>query len=192
MQAILDLDRAIVVALNGYLHSHPLLSSVVKFIALYGVYIFPILAVGWWLGAGRKTREYMLSAVLSGLLAWQVFNTGIKLLIDRNRPDESLPVQELLFRRPDTSFPSDHAALLFGVAFFFWLNKERQTSGWLFLLAVMVGVARVATAVHYPTDILVGCLDGFLGAVVVSNFHRFLSEIIWTRVIALARKLKLA
>ena len=192
MMAWLSFDQSVVVIWNNWLHNLGFLGEWVKSIAVFGVYALPIVFVVWWFTTGHKGREYLLSGILSGLLGWQVFNNAWKLFIMRPRPDESLPIQELLFRRPDTSFPSDHSALLFGVAAFFWLQKERVSAGWLTLLAVSVGLARIATAVHYPTDIVVGFLDGFLAAVVVSHFHRYLCENVWSWVIGIARKLKLA
>jgi membrane-associated phospholipid phosphatase len=59
----------------------------------------------------------------------------------------------------DWSFPSNHAtfaaAAAVGIAFL------RPAAAWLVVpVAVLVGVARVAVGVHYPTDVLAGLLLG--------------------------------
>lgn len=192
MSALLELDRVIVVSWNDFLLAHTFFGVLVRLIAVYAVYSLPVILVVWWFMAGQKQREYLLSGVLSGLVAWEVLGNLWQLVVQRSRPDELLPIKELLFRRPDNSFPSDHAAFLSGLAFFFYLRRSRKASGWLFLLAGSVGLARIATAVHYPSDIIVGFLDGFLAAVIVSVLHDWLTKHVWSRLLVIARTLKLA
>lgn len=192
MGFLLRLDQTAVIAANAFLVHHSAATTVVKVLAVDAIYAVPVLWLIWWFISGQKQREYLLSALLAGLIAWQVLGTVWKLFIPRPRPDESLAVRELFFRRPDSSFPSDHAALLSGIAFFFWLKGARVTAGWLGALAVAVSAARVAAAAHYPSDVLVGFLDGFLAAWAVNFFHRFLTETVWARLIGLARKINLA
>lgn len=71
---------------------------------------------------------------------------------------------ETLARLNDwSSFPSDHSALLFGLAVAILLVRPRV--GWLALgIAALAGFARVYEGFHYPTDTVGG---GLLGAAVV-------------------------
>lgn len=192
MTLILDFDQAVVLSWNTFLFHHASWATLVKTVAVYGVYLVPLILVVWWFVTGQKQREYLLSAFLSGVVAWQVIGTILKQLVHRARPDETLAIKELLFRRPDNSFPSDHAALLSGVAFFFYLKGQKVATRWLMALALAVSLARVAMAVHYPSDIVIGFVDGFVGALIVSSLHRFLCDTVWAWLIGLARKLKLA
>lgn len=65
-----------------------------------------------------------------------------------------------------SSFPSDHAILLFGLAAIIFL-VSRKAGIIAFMYTVLVnGFARVYVGLHYPTDILAGALMG-LGGVLV-------------------------
>jgi undecaprenyl-diphosphatase len=192
MSGIFAFDRSVVESWNGFLAHHAAVADLARVIGVYGIYLIPLIWLWWWFASGQKQREYLLSGLLSGVVAWGVIGSIWKAFIYRARPDQALPVKELLFKRPDNSFPSDHAALLSGIAFFFWLKGQRVASFWLFILAIAVSLARIALAVHYPTDILVGFLDGFIGAYIVSLFHDWLSDTVWAWLIGLARKLHLA
>lgn len=191
MPWLLEFDRHTVLSWNTTLHLYPAFGSLVKFVALYSIYFIPLVLIVWWVVSSHKQREILLSATLSGLVAFGI-DLVWKVFVMRPRPDENLAVQEVLFRRPDTSFPSDHAAVLGGLAVLFWLKGQKLAGGWLAGLAIVVGLARIATAVHYPSDIIIGFLDGFLGAYIVSLMHDRLSDSLWARLIELARRLKLA
>lgn len=59
------------------------------------------------------------------------------------------------------SFPSDHAAMLAGLAaaMFFWNRRL----GWFWTItAVVMSICRVAVGFHYPLDMVVGALIGFI------------------------------
>lgn len=186
------IDRSIVVYLNVIATQFDALGFVVTKIGVFGVYLVPIAWVVWWFVAGRKQREFLLSSMLAGILSWQVINRLLKLVYFHERPIHKLPVRELLFERPENSFPSDHTAFLAGISFFFLLKKQMQNARWLLWLAVIVSLCRIAIAVHYPSDILVGFLDGFLGAWIVSQIHDWLCKGLWNWLITLAHKLRLA
>lgn len=70
---------------------------------------------------------------------------------------------------PDPSFPSDHAAAAFAIAFAVLAFSRRI--GIVFLaLATLIGLSRVALGLHYPSDVLAGMLVGWLAARVVTRF----------------------
>ncbi len=192
MSFLPDADRSVVVAWNAFITNHSAFGLLVKLVALYAVYLIPIIWVGWWFVAGKRQRELLLSSILTGVLAWQVVARIIKLFVFHSRPIQSLPIKELFFHRPENSFPSDHAAFLSSIAFFFLLRKQRRPAVWLLLLALLTGLARIAVAVHYPSDIVAGWFEGFLIAVVIHCFHDGLLVTVWDKVIALARRLHLA
>lgn len=66
------------------------------------------------------------------------------------------------------SFPSMHSASV--PAVYFWLAKEAKKK-WIWIaagvLTVLVGVSRVVTGMHYPTDVLAGWI---LGSAVLGVF----------------------
>jgi undecaprenyl-diphosphatase len=73
---------------------------------------------------------------------------------------------------PFGSFPSSHAAFFgaLGTAIFF---QHRGIGKWYLLAAMMIGISRVASGVHWPSDILVGFLFGVLVSIFVNMFQRF-------------------
>jgi undecaprenyl-diphosphatase len=178
--------------LNTLFVSNNVMTVLVKILSVYAVYSIPVIWVVWWFVASKKERFLLLSSLVSGIIAWQGFNRVVKLFYERPRPIYDIDIRELLFERPDNSFPSDHAAFLSAIAFFFLLQKQKKAGLWLGLLAVLSSVARVAIAVHYPSDIIVGFLDGFIVAYAVNIFHVWLSKTVWEWCISLAKKLRLA
>jgi undecaprenyl-diphosphatase len=74
------------------------------------------------------------------------------------------------------SFPSSHAANCFALATVIFVFYRRR--GWIaFLLAALVAFSRMYVGVHWPVDVLAGCLIGILcglGSV-------FLLKIAWKR-----------
>jgi undecaprenyl-diphosphatase len=62
-----------------------------------------------------------------------------------------------------SSFPSDHAAVFFGLATAIWL-AHRGAGRLAFLLVIVMNLARIYCGFHYPTDIISGAMIGVLGA----------------------------
>ncbi len=185
-------DANIVVAWQNFISQSAVLESVVSIIALYGVYVIPVMWVIWWFVSGRKQRELLLSAITAGLLGWQVINRGLKLLYFHPRPTQDLPLREIIFERPENSFPSDHTAFLVGIAVFFFLRGDKRIGWILLILAIAVSKARIAVAVHYPSDILVGIVVGIVAAWIVHRLHPWLAKTVWPWIFNLATKLRLA
>ncbi len=89
--------------------------------------------------------------------------TALHALFNRPRPFDAELGTYLLFYRPnDPTFPSNMAAVVFGLAIAVWL-KNRRVGFWLMGMATLAGFARVFVGIHYPGDILGGALFGLLG-----------------------------
>lgn len=94
------------------------------------------------------------------LLAW-----GISLLISeivkRPRPFQAFGFKPLIELAVKTgSFPSEHTTIAFALAAMFYQNTVLTIA--FLIVAVIVGLSRVAVGVHYLSDVLVGGLIGFL------------------------------
>jgi undecaprenyl-diphosphatase len=120
-----------------------------------GVWLLPLALVAAWFigGPSRGTRQ---QAVLAGCLA-AVVAVGLGLILEhmlaRPRPFVALGIEPLLPHAADSSFPSDHT--LVGVALVGALAWRVPRLGlWLLAWALLVGLARVTAALHYPSDIL--------------------------------------
>ncbi len=68
------------------------------------------------------------------------------------------------------SFPSSHMSFFSGLAFALWWRKKKLGL-WFLSGACLIGLARVAAGVHYPLDIVIG---GLLGFIISWLFRRFL------------------
>jgi undecaprenyl-diphosphatase len=81
--------------------------------------------------------------------------------VERIRPYLGHPghAHLLIARSQDFSFPSDHAAGAFALAFGIWLY-DRALGRALLILAAILALARVVVGTHYPGDVLAGALIG--------------------------------
>ena len=135
-------------------------------------YLIPVLmtliaaSLWFWGNTAQRRRENQLGFI-AGITGLGISAAAVA-IIDanyfRDRPyirfPEIVPTAEKLFYLPTvSSFPSYPAAVLFALAFGVWLrNKKAGTV--LFVLAALMGLARVYVGVHYPSDIVGGALIG--------------------------------
>jgi undecaprenyl-diphosphatase len=120
--------------------------------------LLPLLALLWWFGQGEWKTLALAMIVGIALTALVVF--AVKLSVRRSRPQGEWG---RIYRSTDPhSFPSGHAAramLLAVIA----LGLGPLWLGLLMLIwAPLVGMARVAMGVHYPSDVAAGMLLGAL------------------------------
>jgi undecaprenyl-diphosphatase len=111
----------------------------------------------------RRYREAILVAIV--LAAATAGSEGVKQLVGRPRPlgtDPTIP--GVVY-----SFPSGHtleAATIYGIiAILIWRTRlpvaaRLSVAIVLSVVVILVGVARVALAEHYPSDVLAGLLAG--------------------------------
>ena len=147
----------------------------------------------WFSGATSQEREQnqrgALSAVASMFLV-NLFVKALNLVYYRPRPFASHDLHLLFYHPSDSSFPSNPTAVGFCIATAIWLYN--RSAGWaLYVLASLLGLARVISGVHYPSDVLAGALIGILSAHLVVREFRLLDRL-WSIIIRQARRLLLA
>lgn len=110
----------------------------------------------------KKTRPIGCTMLLSLLLDFTILNKILKPLIARPRPFVVNEAIVTVIREPDPyrSFPSGHSGGAFAAmfAFYHWVPKKFGIPA--LFVASMVAVSRLYVGVHYPTDVLAGCLIG--------------------------------
>lgn len=180
-------DEIVLNLLNQLVGLSPTLDAILRIMAEWLVYLVPILLLGAWFWVryfGRiqeyiNTRISLVEATLAGLLGWLGISTLIKAFYFRPRPTQSdNDVQELFFHRPDASFPSDHAILLFALATYFYLLGWKRVSYYTGIIAIVVSMARIITAIHWTTDILAGAAIGVSMAYLIWSLRAPLKKII--------------
>lgn len=188
MSQIQSIDQKIVLSLNGFLAEH---SSNFwnKFFGEYLIYGLPILLVAlFFFGKNQKTA---MRAFFSVILAWPIFGFLIGHLVNRARPFEVGGIQELLFHRPDYSFPSDHAAAIFAVAASFWFSKNKKLSVAVGIAGLVISFFRISLGFHFPTDILSGIALGIISAYLIDLFDKPL-DIIYNFILKTTKILRLS
>lgn len=191
----MGIDRAVFLWLNGLAGKNATLDALVTLLA--NEYFAPVgLALGLlfvWFAPGAGERDRWQRAALAGGLAVGIANAAVAVsnnLYYRERPFADLPVHLLFYRPPDSSFPSNAAAVGMAVAMGVWL-RDRSLAPPFVLLAAVLGLARVVAGVHYPSDVLAGALVGTAAALAA---HGALGrgETIVRRLLSALRKLGLA
>jgi undecaprenyl-diphosphatase len=118
----------------------------------------------WFVFGGKKTRITLaLLILLVGLLDYSN-SFFFKHLFARLRPCNALSAVRIFWPCPRSfSFPSNHAANVFGAVFFLSLIYRCWAPG-LILIALLVGYSRVYVGEHYPLDVFGGAVLGAVGA----------------------------
>jgi len=126
-------------------------------------FLLPVLGLVWWLSNGEwKT---LALAMILGIVLTALVVFVIKLSVRRSRPQGEWGK---IYRSTDPhSFPSGHAARAMMLA----VVAAGLGLPWLGLLlliwAPLVGMARVALGVHYPSDVAAGMVVGALMGLLV-------------------------
>lgn len=121
---------------------------------------------------GHKATKVLATDAFIALTGSQSIVQLSKSLINRKRPYMVLPDVNTFWRKllKDCSFPSGHTTAGFSFAGVFSLHFPAY-SVILYSLATMVGLSRIYTGMHYPSDVLSGA---FLGTV-----FAFLTQILF-------------
>lgn len=112
----------------------------------------------------KKTRPIGVTMLISLLFDFLIINVTLKGLVARPRPfvvNEA--IQPLITNvSPYRSFPSGHSGGSFSAMFalYRWVPKKIGIPA--VILAALVALSRLYVGVHYPTDILTGCLVGLV------------------------------
>ena len=109
-----------------------------------------------------KTRKAGLCALSAYIIAYYVGDGILKDLIARPRPCMLDETVTLLVSRPSSfSCPSVHSMLAFASASsVFWFHKKAGIAALVF--AAFIGFSRMYFFVHFPTDVLLGSVLGFV------------------------------
>jgi undecaprenyl-diphosphatase len=161
------MDLNIFNVIHGLAGQSGLLDFLGVILAKYLPYIVILIAL-WLLFREKDFRQKIFNSIfvaLTVLISRGIVTESIRFFYDKQRPFQVLGFEPLISETA-RSFPSGHAAFLFGLAFaVFYFNRRW---GWWFLaLALLNGVARIFVGVHWPSDILGGIVVGLVSFLIV-------------------------
>lgn len=141
---------------------------------ILGKWLSPLVAfffLGWmafiWARYGELTMLIQTAfAVIFSRLLLEVLRLCYK---NCKRPFNALNIQPVF--RPfenGSSFPSSHAVFHFALAAV-GIAYSMEIGLALFVAALVIGLGRIAAAVHWPTDILVGAVLGILSGYIAQS-----------------------
>ena len=131
----------------------------------------------------KVTIASLLVIVAIIFICDQTASTIIKPMVERMRPSNlDNPISPWVhvafnYRGGRYGFPSSHAANAWSMAFFaMYLVKRNKLTLFLFAWALLMTYSRIYLGVHYPGDLLVGTLIGFIAATASYYLYRYFAK----------------
>lgn len=140
----------------------------VVYISAQVLIVIPFLALALlWLRPEVRSKVHgaqkAVILALMGVVGAIAVKSALSFLWFRERPFVAHPdILAMNFRLDQPSFPSLHALLSFTIATSLWMSGYHKLAGWLYVVAIFIILGRVFSGVHYPSDVLVGALAGWL------------------------------
>ena len=141
---------------------------------LFVYYLLFVRKTGW-----RRTVAVMVGMAVVVALCDQVSSSLLKPLVGRLRPSHDADVCGMLhyvgsYRGGLYGFVSSHAANAFGAATFAsFVVGKRVFAVSIFAFSALVAYSRIYLGVHYPGDVLGGCLLGLFTGVFCYRMYLF-------------------
>ena len=174
---LIKIDLFVFHFINGYL-SNPLFDNVMP-IFHHTKHILPYLLIAWILTIifDKKNRWKLIILIPIGIILVDQTGLLIKKTVLRPRPFMAMNPEDINHLvKPSglhKSFPSNHAANNALLAMVFSsIYKNLKFIFWGF--AILIMYSRVYIGVHYPSDILFGCILGVIyGLIIIKTWNYF-------------------
>jgi len=119
--------------------------------------------------AWKNRFQHLALGFIAVILSRGIVANIINTLFQSPRPFSALGVDPLISHAANGSFPSGHMSILIPLTMLLFL-VNKKAAWWSLVLTLMIGIARVTAAVHWPIDILGGIGVGVLSFFVVKLF----------------------
>ena len=153
---------------------NPVVDTAMKVAGRYAIFIAAVVVAVLCVLRWRRGDRFAVLATGSTLVVAYLFGLLDAATYSEKRPFQTHHVHLLLAHAPGQSFPSDHATAAFAFALAALVFLSRRWGVALFLLALLIGFARVYAGVHYPGDIAGSLLAAVVGVTVTWTLsHRW-------------------
>jgi undecaprenyl-diphosphatase len=173
---ITDFNLILFHIINNMAGNNFILDSTMIFAAKYLIYIFGFYLTYIWLAKNELRHEALFSgyAALLGL----GINFFITLFYFHPRPF-MIPTGTLIIAHTaESSFPSDHATVMFSISLMLLTFRDLRRSGTIFfMLAFLSGLARVYSGLHFPMDIAGSLLVASLSISILMALKSYLTPV---------------
>ena len=177
IETLLHIDRSCFLFINRSL-SNPLFDHIMPLFH-HTKYFIPLLLLPWLFAVFNDRKNRWKLALLIPIVIILADQTGlfIKNAVQRPRPFVTMDLNVIYHLvKPSglyKSFPSNHAANVSGMAVIFsFVYSRYQSIFWS--MAILVMFSRVYIGVHYPLDVLSGCILGSsFGLILVFLWKQF-------------------
>lgn len=164
------LNLSLFALINAPEHPAPFMLTMSHALAVYALWLLPLMLVAAWLSAYRRYHLAALYVVL-GVIVALALNTLISLLWHHPRPF-AMPVgHTFLYHEADSSFPSDHMTIIMTTAFV--LLSRQATRPWgigTAIVGLMIGWSRIYLGVHFPIDMAGALVVALCSTLIVNRF----------------------
>ncbi|MBK6263517.1 phosphatase PAP2 family protein [Marivirga sp. S37H4] len=138
---------------------------------LYALIIFIIVRQLKW-----RSVYLLLGFALLITLADQSASGFFKPFFERLRPCHEPALQDMIHMIKGCGgkygFASSHASNTFALAIFLWLVYRNMYAKIMIVWAIVVSYSRIYAGVHYPGDIIMGAILGWISALIVYHLYK--------------------
>lgn len=168
----MNIDLLLTHWLNAFAGNSGLLDLLMIAITKAGVILLvAMIALRWWSKREREAARYVATCCGLATALGLLLNQIILLFVARVRPYDLGLTHLIIDKSLDPSFPSDHATVVWAIAFSLLLKRDRH-AGFFLVSASLVSLSRVYVGTHYFSDVLGGALTAAVAAALVALFYR--------------------
>jgi len=152
--------------------SQPILDFLSVAAAEVTPYLVIVCMAVFWFNSDNRGKLVLLEAAAAVVLGL-IINQLIGLFYYHPRPFMMDLCKPLIPHAPETSFPSDHATLLFAVSLPLLVKDSWRRHGFfLFIIALCGAWGRVYTGLHFPFDIIGSFFVALLSMVILAAIYK--------------------
>jgi undecaprenyl-diphosphatase len=144
--------------------TRPVVDGIAIFFAEGGPYFLVVLFAALWFFIDKNKKTALLEATEAAIIGLMI-NQLIVLFYFHPRPFMVGLCTPLFPHGPETSFPGDHATLMFAASFYLLMARDWATYGiGLLIVAALTAWGRVYSGIHFPFDMAGSLVVGLASA----------------------------